>query len=301
MSLSRQTPNDATTQRPKDQGPHKPLRESGKGILYGVAAYGWWGIVAVYFKAIAHVPPLEVLAHRIVWSAVMLSGVIIAMKRWPALKAVALDRRSLRLLILSAALVAANWYVFIWAVSHNRLVEASLGYFINPLVNVVLGFAFLHERLRPLEWMSVALACIAVVWLAVGAGVIPWIPLSVAITFGFYGLVRKVAGVPSLEGLTIETAVLLPVALGFLALRGSTFDVLLLASGPITALPLLWFASAVRRLRLATVGLLQYISPTLQFALAILLYKEPLSRERVVAFVLIWCAVALYSAANVRR
>ena len=277
------------------------MTESSKGVLYGVAAYGWWGIVAIYFKAIAYVPPLEVLAHRIVWSAVMLAAVIIVMRRWRPLRMVATDRRAIRLLLLSAFLVAANWFVFIWAVSHNHLVEASLGYFINPLVNVLLGFLFLRERLRPLEWGSVVLAAIAVAWLAVGAGVIPWISLTVALTFGFYGLVRKIAGVPSLEGLTIETALLLPLAIGFLAWRGTVFDPLLIASGPITALPLLWFASAVRRLRLATVGLLQYLSPTLQFALAIAVYHEPFGREELIAFVLIWCAVGMYSAANLQR
>jgi chloramphenicol-sensitive protein RarD len=277
------------------------VTDRSKGVLYGIAAYGWWGFVAIYFKAMSRVPPLEVLSHRIVWSVVMLAAVIVFMRRWNPLRAVVSDRRALRLLALSAFLVAANWYVFIWAVSHEHLLDASLGYFINPLVNVVLGFLFLGERLRPLEWVSVALAAAAVTWLAIGAGVVPWISLTVAVTFGFYGLVRKIAGVASLEGLAIETALLLPLALGYLVFRSTGFEPWLIASGPITALPLLWFASAVRRLRLATVGLLQYISPTLQFALAIGLYHEPFGREKLIVFLLIWCAIGIYSAANLRH
>ena len=277
------------------------MTESTKGVLYGIAAYGWWGVVAIYFKAVRHVAPLEILAHRIVWSVVVLVAIVTVMRRWPTLIRVAAEWRALRLLVLSTFLVATNWYVFIWAVSHDHLVDASLGYFINPLVNVVLGFVVLHERLRALEWVSVALAAVAVTWLAVGAGIFPWVSLTVAITFGLYGLVRKIAAVPSIEGLTIETAILFPIAAGYLIYRGSTVDLLLVASGPITALPLLWFASAVQRLRLATMGLLQYISPTIQFALAVAVYKEPFGSQRLIAFVLIWGAIAIYSAANLSR
>jgi chloramphenicol-sensitive protein RarD len=277
------------------------VTESTKGVLYGIAAYGWWGIVAIYFKAVRHVAPLEILAHRIVWSVVVLVAIITVLRRWPALIRVAGDTRALRLLFLSTFLVAANWYVFIWAVTHDHLVDASLGYFINPLVNVLLGFVVLRERLRILEWVSVALAAVAVTWLAVGAGVFPWISLTVAISFGLYGLVRKIAAVPSIEGLTIETAILFPLAAGYLVYRDATVDLLLIASGPITALPLIWFAAGVQRLRLATMGLLQYISPTLQFVLAVAMYNEPLGSQRLIAFVLIWCAIAIYSVANLPR
>ena len=277
------------------------MTESAKGVLYGIAAYGLWGIVAIYFKAVRHVAPLEILAHRIVWSVVVLVVIVTAMQRWPALIRVGADRRAVRLLFVSTILVATNWYVFIWAVTHDHLVDASLGYFINPLVNVLLGFVVLRERLRILEWVSIALAAVAVMWLVVGAGIFPWISLTVAITFGLYGLVRKIAAVPSIEGLTIETAILFPIAAGFLIYRGASVDLLLVASGPITALPLIWFASAVQRLRLATMGLLQYISPTIQFALAVMLYDEPFGAQRLIAFALIWCAIAIYSVANLER
>ena len=169
------------------------MTEPSKGVLYGIAAYATWGIVAIYFKAVRHVDPLEILAHRIVWSVVVLVAIITLLRRWPALIRIARDSRSARLLFLSTFLVAANWYVFIWAVTHDHLVDASLG----------LGFLVLGERLRALEWASVVLAAIAVTWLAIGSGVFPWISLAVAISFGLYGLVRKIASVPAIEGLTI--------------------------------------------------------------------------------------------------
>jgi chloramphenicol-sensitive protein RarD len=287
------------------------LKESTKGILFGIATYGFWGVVAIYFKLLVGVSPLEILAHRIVWSVVVLVGIITILRRWPALAAVAGNRRSLGLLTLSTVLIALNWYVFIWAVTHNHLVEASLGYFMNPLISVLLGFLVLHERLRTIEWLSIGLAAAAVTWLAVGAGVFPWISLSVAFSFGFYGLVRKIAAVPPLEGLTIETAMLLPIAGAYLLYREAagtlmfahssrSLDLLLAAAGPVTAIPLLWFAAAVQRLRLATVGLLQYMTPTIQFGLAVAVYHEPFGSRKLVAFALIWCAVALYTVANLR-
>ncbi|HVS33345.1 MAG TPA: EamA family transporter RarD [Thermoanaerobaculia bacterium] len=277
------------------------MKEPAKGVLYGLAAYGTWGIVAIYFRALRRVPPLEILAHRIVWSVAVLFILVTVMGRWPALIAVTRSGRALRLLLLSSSLVATNWYLFIWAVSSNHLVDASLGYFITPLVSVLLGFTFLRERLRRLEWVSVALAGAAVTWLAIGAGVVPWISLGVALTFAMYGLVRKIARVQAVEGLTIETAMLLPVAALYLLTITSHFHPLLPASGPITALPLLWFAAAVQRLRLATVGLLQYLSPTIQACVAVALFGEPFGTTRLVAFVLIWTAIAIYSAANLRR
>lgn len=285
------------------------MTEATKGVLYGVAAYATWGSVAIYFKAIRRVAPLEILAHRIVWSVVVLAAIVTVLRRWPALIGIARDARSVRLLMLSTFLVAANWYAFIWAVTHEHLVEASLGYFMNPLVNVLLGFLVLRERLRALEWGSVALAVIAVTWLAIAAGKVPWISLTVAITFGLYGLVRKIAAVPAIEGLTIETAILLPAAAAYLLVRAAAgtsafgtdsiaLDLLLIAAGPVTAVPLIWFAAAVQRLRLATLGLLQYLSPTIQFAVAVAMYHEPFGRERLLAFVLIWCAIVMYSSAN---
>lgn len=291
----------------RDTTRHDSLR----GLLYGVAAYAWWGFAAVYFKLVEAVPPLEILAHRIVWSMVVLLGMITVLRRWPAALAVLRDRRAILLLGASTLLIAVNWYTFIWAVTSNHMLDASLGYYINPLVNVVFGFAFFRERLRKWERVSVALAALAVAWLTISAGVVPWTALVLATSFGLYGLVRKLARVSSIEGLTVETALLLPVAIawllwrahsGSLAFGSSTrIDLLLIAAGPVTALPLLWFANAVRELRLATVGLLQYIAPTLQFTLAVLVYDEPFSGARAVAFVLIWTAVAIYSADNLRH
>lgn len=283
-----------------------------KGVLFGVAAYGWWGFVAAYFKLVQAVDPLEILAHRIVWSVAVLLLLITALHRWKAIAAVFASRGALTYLFASTILIAVNWYVFIWAVTHSRLVEASLGYFINPLVSVLLGFLFVGERLRQGEWVSVALAAVAVAWLTLTAGLFPWISLVLAVSFGLYGLVRKLAGVTSIEGLAIETVLLLPVAVGYLLWREEAgvlafthgplaLDLLLIAAGPLTALPLLWFAAAVRRLRLATIGLLQYIAPTIQFLLAVVVYGEPFGSRRVVAFVLIWTAITIYSADNLRH
>ncbi|HEU5162894.1 MAG TPA: EamA family transporter RarD [Thermoanaerobaculia bacterium] len=282
------------------------------GVLYGLAAYGSWGFLAVYFKWVASVHPLEILAHRIVWSVAVLAILITASRGWPAMRAIAGHGRSLRFLAITTCLIATNWYIFIWAVTRDHMVEASLGYFMNPLVNVLLGFFFLREHLRRWEWVSVAIAGLAVAWLVLAAGVFPWISLTLAVSFGMYGLLRKIAGVASIGGLAIETAILLPFAAAYLVMRArdgslafghvsTSLDLLLLAAGPFTALPLLWFASAVRRLRLATVGLLQYIAPSIQFTLAVAVYHEPFDRTRMIAFILIWIAIAIYSVDNFRK
>lgn len=284
-------------------------RETRNGILYGVAAYVLWGVVAVYFKIVGRVWPLEILAHRIVWSVVVLFTIIALLRRWPLLRAVVTARRTLLLLTFSTIFIAVNWYIYIWSVTNSRMVEASLGYFINPLVNVLLGFLFLGERLQGREKISVALAAVAVVWLTIGAGVFPWISLALAVSFALYSLLRKIAGVTAIEGLTVETLILLPLAVAYLIYRARagtlafghdsrSLDLWLLAAGPVTTVPLLCFAAAVRRLRLATLGLLQYISPTLQFTLAVAVFGEPLGRERLIAFVLIWVAIAIYSTAG---
>ena len=285
--------------------------ETRAGLLYGIGAYVCWGIVAVYFRFVRAVAPLEILAHRIVWSVVVLILIIAISRRWTLLRGAIRIPRSLGLLAVSSVLIAINWLVFIYAVTSDHLVDASLGYFLNPLVNVLLGFLVLREKMRPVEWLSVAIAAVGVAALIAGAGVFPWISLVLAVTFGLYGLTRKIAGVTSIEALTIETAILLPIAGGYLLHRTSQgtlafghssteLDLLLIAAGPITAIPLLLFASAVRRLRLATVGLLQYISPTIQFILAVTLFDEPFGRERLIAFAIIWCAIAIYASAQRR-
>lgn len=281
------------------------------GVLYGLAAYGWWGFSTIYFKAVKVVPPLEILAHRILWSVIILAVLVTALRRWGTIRSVLRSRASLLWLGASTILIAVNWYTFIWAITRNHILDASLGYFINPLVSVLLGYLFFAERLRRWEGVSITLAAVAVLWLTLTAGIVPWVALVLALTFGLYGLVRKKAGVASIEALAIETALLLPVALLYLGwLRQSDalafghsarLDLLLIAAGPVTALPLLWFASAVRRLRLATIGLLQYIAPTLQFVLAVAIYREPFGGPRMIAFALIWMAVAIYSADNLVR
>jgi chloramphenicol-sensitive protein RarD len=287
-------------------------REARAGILFGVAAYVWWGVVAVYFKIVRAVAPLEILAHRIVWSFIFLLATIAVLRRWPQLALVFAKRRTLALLAVSTTLIAVNWFIYIWAVTNNRMIEASLGYFINPLVSVVLGFFALNERLQGRERIAVLLAAAGVLWLTFGAGLFPWISLALAVTFALYGLVRKVSGVTAIEGLMIETALLLPLAFAYLMFRldanvlafghmSRSLDLWLLAAGPITAFPLLWFAAAVRRLRLSTIGLLQYISPTIQFALAVMVFDEPFGSERLIAFILIWCAIVVYSTANIGR
>lgn len=283
--------------------------ETRAGLAYGIGAYAFWGVVAIYFRFIREVAPLEILAHRIVWSVVVLALIVAVSRRWTLLRGAVQVPRSVGLLAVSSLLIAVNWLVFIYAVTTDHLVDASLGYFLNPLVNVLLGFLVLREKLRTIEWFSVAIAACGVAWLIAGAGVFPWISLVLAITFALYGLTRKIAGVTSIEALTIETAILLPIASAYLIARavegtlafGHTsmrLDLLLVAAGPLTAIPLLLFASAVRRLRLATVGLLQYISPTIQFILAVSVFHEPFGRERLVAFAIIWCAIALYASAQ---
>jgi chloramphenicol-sensitive protein RarD len=285
--------------------------ETRAGLAYGIGAYVFWGVVAIYFRFVREVAPLEILAHRIVWSVVVLILIVAVSRRWVLLRGAVQVPRSVGLLAVSSLLIAVNWLVFIYAVTNDHLVDASLGYFLNPLVNVLLGFLVLREKLRPIEWVSVAIAAVGVTWLIAGAGVFPWISLVLAITFALYGLTRKIAGVTSIEALTIETAILLPIAASYLIYRAAQgtlmfghhamrLDLLLLAAGPLTAIPLLLFASAVRRLRLATVGLLQYISPTIQFLLAVAVFNEPFGQERLVAFAIIWCAIALYASAQRR-
>jgi chloramphenicol-sensitive protein RarD len=276
------------------------------GVLYGLAAFGWWGFVAGYFKAVGHVPALEVLAHRVVWSLALLGGLILARGRGSALRALFRDRTALLLLCCTTLLIACNWLVFIWAVTHDRLLEASLGYFINPLMNILLGFVFLRERLRRLQTAAVLLATAAVLWLALGVGTLPWVSLVLAGTFGLYGLLRKIVRADGTLGLAAETLLLLPLALGWLVWResgtGTAFlhegvgtALLLAASGVVSALPLIWFAEAARRLRYATVGFLQYLAPTLQFLLAVVAFGEAFTHDHAVSFGLIWCALALYS------
>lgn len=281
------------------------------GVLCGLGAFAWWGLVPIYFKSVSAVQPMEVLAHRVIWSVVLLVILMLAQQQWRSAIALLRSRRTLLTLVVTTALIATNWFIFIWAVANEYILQASLGYFINPLVNVALGFAFLGERLTRWQTASVALAASGVGYLTVAYGSFPWIALVLAFSFGFYGLLRKTAPVGSLVGLTVETALLLPAALGYLiwltarqeaafAAGSCQLNLLLPLAGVITAVPLIWFAVAARRLRLATLGFLQYLAPTGHFLLAVLAYKEPFTVEHLISFTCIWTALAVYSLDTVR-
>jgi len=265
------------------------------GVFYGLAAYGWWGLAVIYFKAVAHVPPLEVLSHRVVWSVPLLFGLLALRGRLGEVRAAFRDRRTLAILFLTTLLIGSNWLIYIVAVTSGHILQSSLGYYINPLVNVMLGMAVLGERLRPAQWASVLLATAGVLYLAFSYGRPPWFALSLAATFALYGLLRKTVRAEGSVGLTVETTLMLPAALAFLLLQATRGDsafghvslgtnLLLLASGLITAMPLIWFANAIRRLPLTTMGFLQYLSPTLQFLLAVAVYGETFTRAHLVTF-----------------
>ncbi len=286
--------------------------ESSKGVLYAAAAYAAWGLFPLFFKQLGQVGAQEVVAHRTVWSLLFVLALLLVKKHFSWMRAVLGQPKVLAAFALSAVLLATNWLIYVWAVQNDHVLDASLGYFINPLVNVALGFAVLHERPRKLQWLAVGLAAAGVVWLTVQAGRLPWVALSLALSFGFYGLLRKIAPLGALEGLTVETLVLAPIALGALAwwslqghsafVSGDGFTLfMLLLSGPLTAITLLLFASGARRIPMTTLGLLQYIAPTTQFVLGVWLYHEPFQPSRLVGFALIWAALAVYSLESLLR
>lgn len=274
------------------------------GLLLGIAAYCLWGMLPLYLHLLQAVPALQVLSHRVLWSLLLLAAVVVALRRVRSIAAAARGR-TLLLLISSAVLIAINWIVYIWAVQHEHVLDASLGYFINPLVNVALGVLVLGERLRRWQGIAIGLAALGVLLLTLHGGGALWIPLALALSFGGYGLLRKVAAIDALGGLTVETLLLGAPALGVLlwashtgtaSFGGSTrIDLLLIAAGAVTATPLLLFAAAAKRLPYATMGLLQYIAPTLQFLEAVLLFSEPVQPVHFVTFALIWSGCALYA------
>jgi chloramphenicol-sensitive protein RarD len=283
-----------------------------RGFVYGLGAYGIWGLIPVYFKAMASAPALELLAHRVVWAFLMLLAVGLRQDGLRELRTALRDHRARMLLLGTTTLIAVNWLIYIWAVFHGRMVEASLGYFITPLVNVFLGVVVLKERLEQPVKRALLLAGLAVLWLTVLSGQPPWISLGLAASFGGYGLLRKLVPVGAVAGLTVETMLLVPLALAYFALSyhrdalafrsGSPIrDVLLVGAGPLTAIPLLLFAGAVRRLTLTSLGFLQYLAPSLQFLLAVLVYGEPFGSAQALAFGLIWTALALFAAHTLRR
>jgi chloramphenicol-sensitive protein RarD len=280
--------------------------EAGTGLLYGLFAYLIWGCFPAYFKAFGSVPALQVVSHRIVWSVVFLTMLSLRPGRWNDLRVAMTDRRSLLILMTTAILIATNWLVFIIAVGHGQVLQSSLGYFITPFVSVLLGLTFLKEQLRRLQLIALLLAAAGVITLTLQYGSIPWSALILAVTFGSYGLLRKVVTTDALAGLTVETVLLAPLACAYLiyaSWRGDgafltgdiQINLLLMSAGVATAVPLLLFAAAARRLRLATIGFLQYITPTMHFLLAVVVYNEPFTFAHLTSFLCIWAGLACYS------
>jgi chloramphenicol-sensitive protein RarD len=281
------------------------------GVVSGFTAYVLWGLFPLYWGFLEPASPTEVLAARVVFSLVSLALLVTVVRQWPAVRAVLADRRRLGILSLAAAIVSVNWGVFIWAVANGHVVDASLGYFINPLVSIALGVVVLRERLRPLQWLAVGIAAAAVGYATVSAGRPPWIALILACSFGLYGLAKKLAGVDAVPSLTVEMIVLTPVAGAYLAwlwaqgslvlgAEGPAHALLMVGAGPVTALPLLFFGFAAHRVPLTVLGPLQYVAPTLQLIIGVLVLDEPMSPERWLAFVGVWVALAVFTADALR-
>jgi chloramphenicol-sensitive protein RarD len=276
------------------------------GIVAAAIGFTWWGFFPLYFRLMPDASPTEVLANRIVWSLLLVGVVLTWRRHWSWLGAALRSPRVMAAFVASALLLSVNWITYIWAVSNSHVVDASLGYFMTPLVSVALGYSLLGERPRRAQWIALVLAAFGVVWLTVSAGRLPWIGLALSLSFGAYGLLRKIAVLGALEGLTLETLILAPAAIAAMAwwwASGPTSfpgpdlatDAWLIGLGPATTVPLLLFAAAARRLPLTTLGLFQYVSPTIQFLLGVLLFREPLTAGRLAGFACIWAALALYS------
>ncbi len=278
------------------------------GILYGLSAYVLWGMFPLFFKQLQAASAIEVVLHRMVWSLVFVLIVLAVLRRWSWLGDVRRSPALLGKFAVSALLLAGNWLSYVWAVNNGHVLDASLGYFILPLINVALGFIFLHERPRKAQWAAFALAASGVLWMAVQSGHVPWLALLIAMTFGFYGLMRKTATLGALEGMSLETMLLAPLAVVALLWAGPSGPgsqwpahdahtwLFFLLSGPVTAIPLLLFAAGARRVPLSTVGFLQYITPSILALMGVFLYGETFAGPRAVGFVFIWVALALYTA-----
>ena len=290
------------------------VSESSRGFVLGAAAYTMWGLFPLYWPLLEPAGAVEILAHRVAWSLVTMVALVFLVRRTRSMRALLADRRA-RLILTGAALViAVNWGTYIWGVNNEHVVETSLGYFINPLVTVLMGVVFLSERLRPLQWVALGIAAVAVVGLTVEYGRPPWVALALAFSFGLYGLAKKQAAAGAVESLTLETVVLTPVALGYIGYlawsgtsefgsNGPGHVVLMALTGVVTAIPLICFGAAATRVSLTTIGLLQYLAPTIQFALGVLLFGEPMPTMRWVGFGLVWVALVIFTveAVNHRR
>jgi len=282
------------------------------GLVAGIACFTTWGLIPVYWKLISTVPSTEILAHRFVWTTIFLSSVLTWQKRWPELVAIIRSRKALIYCLTGGVAIASNWFLFIYAVNIGHVVETSLGYFMTPLMNVLFGAVFLKERLTRWQFASMLLAALSVLNLTFGYGRFPWIAVSLCVSFGLYGLLRKKSGTAAIPGLFVETILLVPFAVIFLFyLRSSGallfghespwLSILLVSTGVVTAVPLFWFGYATRHLRLITVGFLQYLAPIGSFFLGIFLYHEPFTRGHLITFGLIWIALAIFSAEAIWR
>lgn len=280
--------------------------ETVKGLLFAVGAYGCWGFIPLYFKALGTIPEGEIFVHRIFWSVLFTGLTLLVIGRWKNIWPHLKSPRTMLVLSAAACFIAINWTVFIWASNNNRLLDTSVGYYINPLINVLFGLLFLGEKLRRLQWLSVSLAASAVLLQIITLGKLPVLSLTLAFAFGFYGLMRKIVDVGALEGLFIETLILLPPTtlyfllfsdkVSFIEASGSIrFALALMAAGPITSVPLLLFAAGVSRLNYSTIGFIQYLAPSIVFLLAIFRFHEPLVWQMALTFGLIWLALAIYT------
>ena len=283
-----------------------PQQESLPGVTYASAAFLIWGLGPIYWKVLNTIPAFETIMHRVIWSFLFLLIILVYQRHWNEFIAAIKNRRTFLILFPTAILIGLNWFIYIWAVNNEHILQASLGYFINPLVNVLLGMVFLKERLRPLQTVSLVLTGIGVLYLTFHYGEFPWIALSLAFAFGLYGLIRKVAPVSSLVGLSMEMLFLSVPALAYIVFIGRKgtgalfhisikIDLFLMGTAFLTAFPLLLFTLGARRLNLSTVGFLQYIAPSCMFLLGVFLYNEPLSSAQILTFILIWTALLIYS------
>ncbi|ELU8564665.1 EamA family transporter RarD [Vibrio parahaemolyticus] len=283
-----------------------------QGVLLAVGAYTMWGIAPMYFKSIAQVSPLEILSHRVIWSFFLLAALLHFGRHWRSVYHIATDKKKIAYLLSSSILIGGNWLIFIWAVNSNHMLDASLGYYINPLINVLLGMVFLGERLRKLQWFAVVLAGCGVLVQLIVFGSVPIVAMALAMSFGFYGLLRKKVAVDAQTGLFVETLILLPAAAVYLLFIASSptanmienpsqLNTLLIAAGVVTTLPLLCFTGAATRLKLSTLGFFQYIGPSLMFLLAVLIYGETFTMDKAITFAFIWGALVVFSFDGLRN
>ncbi|MBE0670220.1 MAG: EamA family transporter RarD [Anaerolineales bacterium] len=276
-----------------------------KGILSGIAAYAMWGFFPIYWKLLHDVPALQLLGHRIGWSFGLLLLYILVTKQWDDFRTLASHRKTLGIYAIAGVLLSLNWLIYVWGVNAGFIIETSLGYFINPLLSVLFGVIFLRERLRPTQWIPVVVAAIGVIYLTVTYGRLPWIALSLAVSFGLYGLVKKLSPLGSVYGLTLETGIVFPIAIVYLAAvqvggtgaflhDGLTVDLLLIGAGVVTTIPLLMFASAAKQIPFNMIGILQYFAPTIQFLIGLFVYKEPFDTTRLIGFGIVWFALIIF-------